>query len=406
MSAADPQAFVQRQGVDAVTARGDELPNVSSMPSLYRLIRPALRALPSETAHELSLWALELGLGRFLGTSAAQRPDPPVLAQRLWGLDFANPVGLAAGYDKDARVPDAMLRLGFGFVEVGTVTRRPQPGNPKPRLFRLERDQAIINRMGFNSGGLDAVCDRLSRRVRSGIVGVNLGKNRDTEEAVEDYAEGIRRTAGRADYLVVNISSPNTPGLRELQHRAMLKALLERLIRVREETDCQVPLLVKIAPDLTFEESGDIAQVALESGIDGLIVSNTTVGRPPGLVSRHAKEAGGLSGRPLFAASNAILAEMYRLTQGRLPLIGVGGIASAEDAYAKIRAGASLVQLYTALVFAGPALVSQIKSGLAELLRRDGFATVAEAVGVAQGAAPMPQSINSTEALMPRSASV
>jgi dihydroorotate dehydrogenase len=358
------------------------------MASIFPLIGPALRLLPREAAHELTLRALEADAGRFFRGRAGERPDPPVLAQRLWGLDFANPVGLAAGYDKDGRVPDAMLRLGFGFVEIGTVTPRPQPGNPKPRLFRLERDQAIINRMGFNSGGLDAVCDRLSRRARSGIVGVNLGKNRETEEAVEDYAEGIRRTAGCADYLVVNVSSPNTPGLRELQHRAMLKALLESLIRVREETGCHVPLLVKIAPDLTFQESGDIAQVALESGIDGLIVSNTTVERPPGLVSRHAREAGGLSGRPLFAASNAILAEMYRLTQGRLPLIGVGGIASAEDAYAKIRAGASLVQLYTALVFAGPALISQIKAGIVSLLRRDGFASVAEAVGTCREAAP------------------
>jgi len=268
------------------------------------------------------------------------------------------------------------------------VTPRPQPGNSKPRLFRLEQDQAIINRMGFNSGGLDAVCERLSPRVRSGIVGVNLGKNRDTEDASGDYAEGILRVAALADYLVVNVSSPNTPGLRELQHRAMLKALLERLIRVREKMGCQPPLLVKIAPDLTFEERGDIAQVALESGIDGLIVSNTTIVRPPGLVSRHAREAGGLSGRPLFAASNAILAEMHRLTQGRLPLIGVGGVASAEDAYAKIRAGASLVQLYTALVFAGPALVGRIKAGLASLLRRDGFASVAEAVGTCREAAP------------------
>ena len=351
------------------------------MASLYPLIRPVLRRLPREAAHELTLRALEVGSRGFLRASAAQEPDPPVLAQRLWGLDFANPVGLAAGYDKDARVPDAMRRLGFGFVEVGTVTPRPQPGNPKPRVFRLDQDQAIINRLGFNSGGLDAVCDRLSRRVRSGIVGVNLGKNRDTEDAAGDYAEGILRTAGLADYLVVNVSSPNTPGLRELQHRAMLEALLHRLLEVREETGCRVPLLVKIAPDLTSEECKDIAQVALDTGIDGLIVSNTTVERPPGLVSRHADEAGGLSGRPLFAPSTALLAEMYRLTQGRLPLIGVGGIASAEDAYAKIRAGASLVQLYTALVFAGPDLVTQIKSGLASLLQRDGFASIAEAVG-------------------------
>ena len=371
------------------------------MPSLYRLIGPTLRRLPREAAHELTLRTLELGLGGAPGASAAQEPDPPVLAQRLWGLDLANPVGLAAGYDKDARVPDAMRRLGFGFVEVGTVTPRPQPGNPKPRVFRLEQDQAIINRLGFNSRGLDAVCDRLSRRIRSGVVGVNLGKNRDTNDAAEDYAEGILRTARLADYLVVNVSSPNTPGLRELQHRAMLRSLLERLISVREETGCRVPLLVKIAPDLTSEERRDIAQVALETGIDGLIVSNTTVERPRGLLSRHAREAGGLSGRPLFAPSTALLAEMHRLTQGRLPLIGVGGIASARDAYAKIRAGASLVQLYTALVFAGPALVGQIKSGLASLLRSDGFGSIAEAVGTTQGAAPG-QPIRRTEAAIPR----
>jgi dihydroorotate dehydrogenase len=351
------------------------------MATLYPLFRAALRRLPREAAHELSLRALEVGSHRFLRSSAAQEPDPPVLAQHLWGLDFTNPVGLAAGYDKDARVPDAMHRLGFGFVEVGTVTPRPQPGNPKPRVFRLDQDRAIINRLGFNSGGLDAVCDRLSRRVRSGIVGVNLGKNRDTEEATGDYAEGILRAAGLADYLVVNVSSPNTPGLRELQRRATLAALLRRLLELRGETACRVPLLVKIAPDLTSEECKDIAEVALDTGIDGLIVSNTTVKRPPGLVSLYAGELGGLSGRPLFAPSTALLAEMYRLTEGRLPLIGVGGITSAEDAYAKIRAGASLVQLYTALVFAGPDLVTQMKSGLASLLQRDGFASVTGAVG-------------------------
>jgi dihydroorotate dehydrogenase len=359
------------------------------MAGLYGLIGPALRRLPREAAHELTLRALGLGLGRLIGATVAPEPNPPVLAQRLWGLNFANPVGLAAGYDKDARVPDAILQLGFGFVEVGTVTPRPQPGNPKPRLFRLEQDQAIINRMGFNSGGLDTVCERLSRRIHSGIIGINLAKNRDTDDAAGDYAAGILRTARLADYLVVNVSSPNTPGLRELQHRAMLGSLLGRLISVREETGCRVPLLLKIAPDLTSDECGDIAQVALDSGIDGLIVSNTTVERPPGLLSRHAHEAGGLSGRPLFAPSTALLGDMYRLTQGRLPLIGVGGIASAADAYAKILAGASLVQLYTALVFAGPDLVNQIKTGLAVLLRSDGFASIAEAVGTAQGAAPV-----------------
>jgi dihydroorotate dehydrogenase len=357
------------------------------MASVYRLIRPALRRLPPEAAHELTLRALELGAVRFLGESAGREPDPPALAQRLWGLDFPNPVGLAAGYDKDSRVPGAMLQLGFGFVEVGTVTPRPQPGNPKPRLFRLEEDRAIINRMGFNSGGLDAVVARLSKRARSGIVGVNLGRNRDTEDAAADYAEGVLRTARLADYLVVNVSSPNTPGLRELQGREILATLLQRLMRAREEAGRRVPLLVKIAPDLTLEERQDIAQVALDTGIDGLIVSNTTVARPD-LVSRHAQEAGGLSGRPLLAPSTALLADMYRLSGGRLPLIGVGGIASAADAYAKIRAGASLVQLYTALVFSGPDLVGQIKSGLAGLLQRDGFGSIAEAVGTEHDATP------------------
>ena len=368
------------------------------MPSLYPLIRPALRRLPAEAAHELSLRALEIGAGRFLGDAATQEPDPPVLAQRLWGLDFPNPVGLAAGYDKDARVPDAMRRLGFGFVEVGTVTPRPQRGNPKPRLFRLEEDQAIVNRMGFNSGGLDRLVDRLSRRARSGIVGINLGKNRDSRDAAADYADGIRRTARLTDYLVINISSPNTPGLRDLQSGAVLGSLLRRLIGAREEAGSRVPLLVKIAPDLTPEERGDIAQIALDTGIDGLIVSNTTVERPGDLVSRRAREAGGLSGRPLFAPSTTVLADMFRLTGGRLPLIGVGGIASAADAYTKIRAGASLVQLYTALVFAGPVLVGQIKTGLAALLQSDSFTSVIEAVGIAHDQTPVQQSTKLTDA--------
>jgi dihydroorotate dehydrogenase len=355
------------------------------MPNLYPLIRPALGWLPGEAAHELSLRALVAGLGRFFIGSPGLEPDPPILGQHLWSLHFTNPIGLAAGYDKDARVSDAMRRLGFGFVEVGTVTPRPQVGNPRPRVFRLDEDRAIVNRMGFNSGGLDAVVARLSRRARSGIVGVNLGKNRDSADAAADYAQGIRRTAALADYLVVNISSPNTPGLRDLQARTALDSLLRHLLYARAKAGCQVPLLLKIAPDLTSAERCDIAEVALETGIDGLIVANTTVERPAGLLSRHAAEAGGLSGRPLFAPSTAVLADMYRLTRGRLPLIGVGGIASAADAYAKIRCGASLIQLYTALVFDGPALVCRIKQELAALLRRDGFASIAEAIGTAHG---------------------
>jgi dihydroorotate dehydrogenase len=351
------------------------------MLDVYPLIRPVLRRLPAETAHNLTLRALEAGFGRFFVDRAGRDPDPPILAQRVWGLDFSNPVGLAAGFDKDARVPEAMRGFGFGFVEIGTVTPRPQSGNLKPRLFRLEEDHAIINRMGFNGRGLDATIKRLRRGPAAGIIGVNLGTNRDTGDAAADYSEGIRRASKVADYLVVNVSSPNTPGLRDLQRSASLQALLTSLTRAREESGRRVPLLVKIAPDLNPEEREDIASITLEAGIDGLIVSNTTVDRPAGLISPYAKQSGGLSGRPLFAASTALLAEMYRLTQGRLPLIGVGGITSAPDAYQKIRAGACLVQLYTALVFAGPGLVTKIKTGLAELLRAEGFNSVAQAVG-------------------------
>lgn len=350
------------------------------MPDFYPLLRPLLWALPPETAHRLTLKGLAAGLG-----GPAPEPDPPVLAQTLWGRAFPNPVGIAAGFDKDAQVPDALLRFGFGFAEIGSVTPRPQPGNPKPRVFRLDADGALINRLGFNSGGLDGVIARLSARSndrpRRGIVGVNLGKNRDSTDPVADYVEGVRRAAALADYLVVNVSSPNTPGLRDLQARDTLEELLRALIAARREAGTDAPLLVKVAPDLTSEERADIAAVALGTGIDGIIVSNTTVARPTGLASRHAGEAGGLSGRPLLTQSNVVLADMARFTGGRLPLVGVGGIASAEDAYGKIRAGASLVQLYTALVFQGPGLLHRIKRGLAELLRRDGFGSIADAVG-------------------------
>ncbi len=254
-------------------------------------------------------------------------------------------------------------------------------------MFRLEEDRALINRLGFNSGGLDHVVERLRARAGpltgsgGGIVGINIGRNRDSTDALADYVEGVRRGAEVADYLVVNVSSPNTPGLRDLQARDALEALLRELVTAREATQHPAPLLVKIAPDLDEQQRADIAAVALASGIDGIIVSNTTIARPPELRSRHAGEAGGLSGPPLFARSNEVLRDMYRLTHGRLPLIGVGGVAGAADAYAKIRAGASLVQLYTALVFEGPGLLGRIKTGLAELLRNDGFASVSDAVG-------------------------
>ena len=355
---------------------GSAPPN-SSRPERVPAVYALLRLLPPEAAHRLTLRALAAGFG-----GRARSPDPPILAQRLWGRDFPNPIGIAAGFDKDARVPAALLRLGFGFVEVGTVTPRPQPGNAKPRIFRLAADGALINRLGFNSGGLDGLVARLRQRRRElGIVGVNVGRNRDSSDAVADYVEGVRRAAPLADYLVVNVSSPNTPGLRDLQARAALEALLRAVAAARERSGAGPPLLVKIAPDLTPEERADIAGVALAANVDGIVIANTTVARPAGLRSRAASEAGGLSGRPLFAPSTALVGEMYRLTGGRLPLVGVGGVASAEDAYAKIRAGAALVQLYTALVFAGPPLLGQIKSGLAALLRRDGFASVGEAIG-------------------------
>jgi dihydroorotate dehydrogenase len=349
------------------------------LPDRFALARPLLRLLPPEAAHRLTLAALAAGFGGLGAT-----PDPPALKTRLWDRDFPNPIGIAAGFDKNAQVPDALLRLGFGFVEVGTVTPLPQPGNPKPRIFRLEADRALINRLGFNSAGLDQLVARLEQRRarnRGGIVGVNLGRNRHSSDEIGDYVTGIRRGAPLADYLVVNVSSPNTPGLRALQARGALEALLQAVLQARAETGARPPLLVKIAPDLTPAECEDIAGVALAVGIDGLIVSNTTSSRSPDLKSRAASEVGGLSGHPLLAPSTEVLGRMYRLTEGRLPLIGVGGVASAADAYAKIRAGASLVQLYTALVYGGPSLLAEIKTGLAELLRRDGFGSVAAAVG-------------------------
>ncbi len=351
------------------------------MAAFFDLALPLVRALPPETAHRLTIRALAAGLVRQDAVS-----DPPSLAVMLWHRKFPNPVGLAAGFDKQAEVPDAMLRFGFGFVEIGTVTPRPQPGNPPPRLFRLTEDQALINRFGFNSDGLAAVAARLrARRDKSGIVGANIGKNRDTQDDIGDYVQGVAMLAPLADYLTVNVSSPNTPGLRNLQRKSALSRLIERVMAARQAAVSRdpPPLLLKIAPDLAPSERSEIAQVALASGIDGIIVSNATVARPPTLKSRHAPEPGGLTGPVLFQPSTALLAEMYRLTSGKLPLVGVGGIASAADAYAKIRAGASLVQLYTALIYQGPGLVERIKRELTGLLARDGYPSVLAAVGTA-----------------------
>ena len=344
-------------------------------------LMPLLHRFQPETAHNLALMALERGL-----LPAAPPLRRLVLNTRLWGLAFDNPVGLAAGFDKDGRAPAALLGLGFGLVEVGSITPKPQPGNPKPRLFRLDADRAVINRMGFNNGGHAAMADRLDRFRAGpqgrGIVGVNLGRNKDAEDEVRDYVQGVERLGPMASYLVVNVSSPNTPGLRTLQDRGPLTALLSAVKTARDGLANRPPLLVKIAPDLARADLEDIAGVAADVGIDGIIATNTTIARPDTLRDPQKGETGGLSGAPLRDASQSVLFDLYQLVGGEIPLIGVGGIASGADAYARIRAGASLVQVYSALVYGGPYLAARINEELADLLEADGFASVADAVGV------------------------
>lgn len=335
----------------------------------------ALRRLDPETAHRVAVRGLSV-----LPAPVAPADDP-ILHAQLAGLDLANPVGLAAGLDKDAEAIGGLARLGFGFVECGSVTPRPQPGNPKPRLFRLTEDRAIINRMGFNNAGLDAFAARLDRRPPGVIVGANLGANKETEDKAADYVTGLRRLSGRAAYFTVNISSPNTPGLRALQGREALDDLLGRIQEARPADGA--PVFLKIAPDLSAAEIAMIVEAALAHRIDALIVSNTTLDRPETLRSRDRAEAGGLSGAPLKARAEAALIAAAEAAQGRLPLIGVGGIASGADAYRRIRLGASAVQLYSALIFEGPGVIGRIKRDLARRLRADGFSTVAEAVGAA-----------------------
>ncbi|HET6157815.1 MAG TPA: quinone-dependent dihydroorotate dehydrogenase [Dongiaceae bacterium] len=348
---------------------------------IYSAIRPVLWRLDPERAHHLALWALTHNL---VGVSA--QIDDPRLAVTVFGRRLPNPIGLAAGFDKDARAWRQAGRLGFGFVEVGSVTPRPQAGNPRPRLFRLERDRAIINRMGFNNEGVEAMAGRLAetRPGAATVLGINLGKNKETEDAAADYEIGARRLGPFADYMVINVSSPNTPGLRALQGKAPLRELIGRTHRTLADS-CGAtppPLLLKIAPDLTQQDLADIAEVALEGLLAGLIATNTTIARPANLDARYTAQAGGLSGRPLFEPSTVILRELYRLTQGKLPIIGVGGVSSGGDAYAKIRAGASLVQLYSALVFEGPSLIRRMKQELLRCLERDGLASIGEAIGL------------------------
>lgn len=345
------------------------------MSGFFDIAGPFVRLLDAETAHQLAIKALKSNI-----VPAPQRFEDSRLSQRLFGLEFSNPIGLAPGFDKNAEVPDAMLKQGFGFVEMGTVTPRPQTGNAKPRLFRLSQDKAVINRMGFNNDGQEAVLARLMKRQRTGIVGVNIGANKTSTDRDADYVAGIEAFHARADYLTVNISSPNTPGLRGLQSRGELTRLLERLAQTRQHVSSTTPMLLKIAPDLVDDELLDICEVCNGGLVDGLIISNTTLSRD-GLRSPQAGEAGGLSGQPLFEMSTRMLAKARQLTGGNLPLIGVGGIGDASQAFEKIRAGACLVQLYSAMVYKGPDLANIIARDLAKLLDKHNFKTIDEAVG-------------------------
>lgn len=341
---------------------------------IYSLANPLIFRLHAERAHQLSIAALKLAPIPSIGFA------DPSLHQQVAGLDFANPVGLAPGYDKDAEVPAEILRLGFGFTEVGTLTPLPQKGNKRPRLFRLVEDRAVINRMGFNNEGQEEAIRRLQNLppgALTGPLGINIGANKDSDDRVADYVTGVRNMEPVADYLTINISSPNTPGLRALQDRAALDDLLGKAMAARVSG---TPVFLKVAPDLEPADIDDIVEVSVARGIAALIVSNTTITRPP-LKSRYAGEAGGLSGAPLRDLAQQRLLDFRKASGGKIPLIGVGGISSAEDAYARIRAGASLVQVYSALVYEGPGLARNINKGLARLLKRDGFAVIADAVG-------------------------
>jgi dihydroorotate dehydrogenase len=343
-------------------------------PAISSALLPLLRRIDPERAHNLALYALRLGLA-----GRATNSDETILAVETLGRRFSNPIGLAAGFDKNAVAVRALMRLGFGFVETGTVTPRPQPGNPRPRLFRLDADEAVINRMGFNNAGLEAYVARLATRPRGPVLlGANVGINKDGAEPERDYPAMIAAVAPYADYAVINVSSPNTPGLRDLQGEAQLGAILRA---VASTVPKRPPLLVKIAPDLTRDGLAAVVETCVTEGVQGLIVSNTTISRPSGLRSPLVRESGGLSGAPLFRSSTAILARAFLLARGRLALIGVGGVATGQDALAKIRAGASLVQLYTAFAYAGPALIPQLKRELAFALRAAGFASIKDAVG-------------------------
>lgn len=347
-------------------------------------VMPVFRRLDPETAHNMAVIAAKYHL-----VPKTKIKDSKLLESQVFDMQFKTPIGLAAGFDKNGEAVEGLFKMGFSFVEVGSITPLPQPGNPKPRVFRLPEDKGIINRYGFNSDGHNAVYERLSQLPppgkRQGVLGINLGKNKTSDDPLEDYCLGVKKFGPIADYLVVNISSPNTPGLRALQHREQLEKLLNAVLEAKDSLPegHRPPILIKIAPDLTEEDKHDIANVILskKQHISGLIISNTTVTRPSTLQCEEKKEAGGLSGEPLKSLATSTIRDIYHLTGGCLPIIGVGGISSGEDAYEKIRAGASLVQLYSGLIYHGPPLVKKITDELDELLRRDGFSSVKEAVG-------------------------
>lgn len=349
------------------------------MTPLERLGLTVMHRLDPETAHGLALKALQAGAAHSPGPVTSDR-----LRTTLAGLSLPNPVGLAAGFDKNATALHGLSRSGFGFVEVGAATPRPQPGNPRPRLFRLTEDRAAINRFGFNNDGMETIGARLATRPRDLVLGLNLGANKDSDDRAGDFARVLAHCGANVDFATVNVSSPNTEKLRDLQGKAALAALLAGVMQARDTLVTPIPVFLKIAPDLDDTELADVAEVALSSGVAGIIATNTTLSRA-GLRSAQASEAGGLSGAPLFDRSTRVLAQLSQLTDGALPLIGVGGVSSAEQAYEKIRAGASVVQLYTALVYGGLSLVEDIAKGLDALLARDGFNNVAQAVGSGRG---------------------
>ncbi|MGV1763834.1 quinone-dependent dihydroorotate dehydrogenase [Agrobacterium rhizogenes] len=345
--------------------------------SFRDLGRRGLFLLDPETAHGMSIAALKSGL-----VPTCRVSNDPRLRQTVAGLDFANPLGMAAGYDKNAEVPEALLKLGFGFTEIGTVTPKPQPGNPRPRIFRLVEDEGVINRLGFNNEGHEAALRRLQPIRGNGIIGVNIGANKDSADRIADYVAGIRRFYSVARYFTANISSPNTPGLRDLQARESLSALLSSVLAARDDEAAKagrkIPVFLKIAPDLTEEGMDDIATEVLAHALDGLIVSNTTLSRDRLKDQAQAKEAGGLSGKPVFERSTVVLAKMRRRVGAALPIIGVGGVSSAETALEKIRAGADLVQLYSCMVYEGPGLPGRVVAGLSKLLDRERVASIRE----------------------------